>query len=647
MVLSALSFAAIFLLPGALIGFSPVFGRFDSWTRLLFSAGLSLSVASGEYELLRALGINSDAAVSALPILNLPALALIWRARGGFTWPGPARAAAILSALAVPVVFLGLVLAGSAEKAFWGHTWLHSDMIYALRDHPFAPEERQLAGLSATYPWFGHLFFLIQSTALDQSPLVSFISINLTLAALFGGFAMICARGFGGGLPAMLAAPFLFAFALNPVGVLGGRLMTAVAPELQRWAYLLGDPRYDFLLIKHLRLNLNQVAITLLAGLIFLAIEPRREGREARMQVVSVALVVMAISLAYPLFLPVALSVAGARAATLFFARPATGLGDKAAALNLAALAAFGAFLAALVVVLPLGQRASDVGMSLSTPGAVWRHAAMTATAVSLPGIAALCLLRRQLADRPFATQVLVLSALGAGLLAVGLHIPNKENEYKFVFAVGLSLMPFLCLALERLFAWRNRSGAWFAAAVLAGLCLCGALDSVSRRTFETTEGLPPLAYHGLYQDLGAADPMAGALAAIREDTPTDAVLVAADSELELPVLTLRSQYVPYDPARKHPGMTFRNDFLLADVKGYDPALITSRRNDVVALYDGTDDRARSEALEDIERLDRPVALLVAPARNAGLANWLARSDLGRRIYRDARYSVWLLPARQ
>ncbi len=546
----------------------------------------------------------------------------------------------------MPVVVLFLVLAGSPEKAFWGHAWMHTDLIYALRDHPFAPEERQLAGVTATYPWFGHLYFLIQSTALDQSPLESFVWINLALAGLYGGFAMLCVRNFGGGLAAMLAAPFLFAFALNPVGVAGGRLLAALGPTFARWVYLLGDPRYDFLLIKHMRLNLNQVGITLLAGLIFLAIEPRRTGHDAQLQASSLALMVLAISLVYPLYLPVALGIALARVVALLIVRPAPDQPGRGAALHLAAYAAFGAFVAALVVVLPLGPRATGVGMSLSAPGAAWQHAVATATAISLPGIAALWLCRRQGAARPLATTVLLLSALGCAILAVGLHIPNKDNEYKFVLAAGMLLMPFLCLALDRLFdGTAPRAAGWFLTAALAGFCLFGALDSVERRSLEQTAGLGTLAYQGLYQDLGPAEPLAGALSAIRRDTPKDAVLVAPDTTLALPVLTLRSQYVPYDPARKHPGMTFRNDFLLVNVKGYDRGLIAARRKDVVALYDGTSDAARARALADVARLGRAVVLLLAPGHNPRLADWLVRAGTGRAIYRDARYLVWLVPA--
>lgn len=643
--LSSLHFASAFLLPGAWFAFSPLFGRFGGWSRLLFSAGLSIAVASGEYEILRALGLGSDTAVQALAVINLPALVLIWRARAAFAWPGAARAAAILVALAVPVVFLFLVFAGSPEKAFWGHSWLHSDMIYALRDHPFAPEERQLAGLTATYPWFGHLFFLIQSTALDLSPLESFVWINLALAGLYGGFAMLCVRGFGGRLPAMLAAPFLFAFALNPVGVLGNRLAEALGPAVARWGYLLGDPRYDFLLIKHIRLNLNQVGITLLAGLIVLAIEPRRTGREASFQASSLALMVMAVSLSYPLYLPVALGIALARVVALALVGSAQDRPDRRAALQLAVYAAVAAVLAALVVVLPLGPRTASVGMSLSAPGAVWRHAVAAATAVSLPGIAALWLLRRQGRAQPLATTVLLLSAIGSGILAVALHIPNKDNEYKFVLVAGMLLMPFLCLAFDRLFDRGPRAGAWIITVALAGFCLVGALDSVARRSFEPEEGLSVLAYTGLFQDLAPSEPLAGALAVIRRETPVDAVLLAPDTTLELPVLTQRAQYVPYDPDCKHPGMTFRNDYILADVKGYDPALIAERRKKVVALYAGRDDDARASALADIARLGRAVVLLLAPARNPGLADWLARSGRGYPVFRDAGYLVWVVPA--
>ncbi len=642
-VASAGFFIANFVLPGAWLAFSPLLRRFDGWIRLLFSIVLSLPVASLEYEILRLPGLGSDAAVALLPAINLPALLLVWRARQSFRCRSAGSLLAHSAAIAVPVVFLAVAFAVYDERAFWGHTWLHADMIYALRQDPTAPEERQLAGMVATYPWFGHLFFLIQSTALDRSPLQSFTAINLVLAAAFGGFAIATMRVLGAGRAGTLAAPFLFSFALNPLGVALGHLMLQIGQPVARWSYLAGDPRYDFLLIKHLRLDLNQVGLTMLAALLLLIVEGRRSGREGVRQVALLALMVAVVTLHYPLYLPVALAFVGARVvAEIALARPRDWWFIVAATVACGSAGAAAAWL----VMLPLGPRAVPVGIGLAGPGLIWRQAVMISVACSLPALAALWILARRGARLPdTAEATLLAAAVGSGLLAVFMYIPNKWNEYKFVFAAGMALMPFVALAVDALGQrWRPRTAA-VAAVLFAGFCLAGAIDSVSRREMRP-EDVPRIGYQGIYQTVAADDPVAASVDVIRRDTPEDAVLLADDTAILLSGVTLRAQFVPYDPDRAHPGMTFTNDYLLTSVKGYDPTIVATRRATLRALFDGPDDAGRDLALGRARSLGRPLVLLVAAGRHPGFEDWLGRTAGARRLHGDPGYSVWLLPAR-
>ena len=635
---SAAVFAANFILPGSWLAFSLLLARFDGWTRLLFAVILSIPVASAEYELLRAAGIASDTAVALLPLLNLPVLVLIWRARQGFSRPAPAAIFRTIAAIALPVLFLTIVFATHEEKTFWGHIWLHTDLIYALRENAFAPEERQLAGLAATYPWFGHLFLLIQSTALGQSPLQAFTAINLVLAAAFGGFAVATVRAVGVGAIGQFAAPFLFSFALNPVGVIAAKAAAALGRSYERWAYLAGDPRYDFMLIKHLRLNLNQIGITLLAGLLFLIVHSSRPGREGRRDAALLAMMVLFVTLLYPLYMPVAVVFVMARVGSDLLMRT---IAPTSAAFT-GGLALLFAGVGAWCVLLPLGPRVAEVGIGPAGPGYIWRHAVMLAFACSLPAIAATWVLTRH-RDWRASDVTLLLAAVGCGLLAIFTHIPNKENEYKFVLPAGLALMPFLVIAVDSAFGIRRRGAAVAATAVLAALCLFAAIDSVMRRGMGDRD-VPALRFAGLFQSVEPSDPAAAAIDSIRNDTPPDAILLADDTRLAMSVLTLRAQYVPYDPDRVHSGMGFRNDFLLKNVKGYDPEIVESRRAELNALFDGPDDASRAAALRGIGSLGRPLVLLVASGRHEALGPWLLKSERGQEIHRDSGYSVWLVP---
>ena len=120
--LSAASFAANFVLPGAWLAFSPLTRGFGGWVRLLFAAILSIPLASAEYEALRAFDLSSDRAVALLPLVNMPALALIWRERRCFGWPGAGPALATGIATALPALFLAVVFANAPDKSFWGRS---------------------------------------------------------------------------------------------------------------------------------------------------------------------------------------------------------------------------------------------------------------------------------------------------------------------------------------------------------------------------------------------------------------------------------------------------------------------------------------------------------------------------------------------
>lgn len=192
--------------------------------------------------------------------------------------------------------------------------------------------------------------------------------------------------------------------------------------------------------------------------------------------------------------------------------------------------------------------------------------------------------------------------------------------------------------------SWRPRTAA-VAAVLFVGSCLAGAIDSVSRREMRP-EDVPRIGYQGLYPTVAADAPLAAAVDVIRRDTPEDAVLLADDTQILLSGVTLRAQFVPYDPDRTHPGMTFPNDYLLTSVKGYDPAIVETRRATLRVLFDGPDDAWRGLALGRLRGLGRPLVLLVAAGRHPGLEDWLGGNAGARQLHGDPGYSVWLLPAR-
>lgn len=638
--LALVAYALVTVVPGLWVGFSGLPGRLagatDGWGRLLLSMILAPAVAGAEYLALRALGLGQGAAFWAIALGNLPALLLVWRARAAFAWSGLRAAMESAAALAVPVLFLAVLYGTQAWVDNWGHPSLHVDIIRDLGERPFGPEDQHLAGLQTAYPWFVHLDLLLAQIALGTDPLSVFGITACVMAATYGGFAMLTVAALGGGRAAVLVAPFLAGFALNPVGTLLYDLIYRLHIPVASKAYLLGDPRYDFLLIKHVGINANMAGLTLLAGLAWLAVRPAPPAD--RRATVLTALLVLVTVLIYPLYLPVALIVTAASG--LMWWQPwHRGQGARfAPAACLVGAAVVAAAIGYLLVRLQLGDRASGLGVLLSGPGAIWRKAVQASVALSLPGLACLWMLRRSLVRAPRATAVLVLAALGCAAANALLSIPNYMNEYKYVLAAGYLLVPFLCLAVDRMLAARAVAGQ-AAVAGLVTICLLGAGVATLRRMENIARNPATLVRNGASFDLAKGEPLAAALQAIRTASSEDAILVAADARMYLPLIAERPLYVPAEPERAPVWTNMGNDYLLLKVMGY-PADVVVRRRAILGnlLWGRAQDRAAS--LNAVESLGRPVVVLVEPRVEPGLEDWLLSRAGGKTLYRDSRYAV-------
>lgn len=649
-----LIFIIIFFCPALLIAFSFLTKSLDLSGKLLLSAALSFPVVSGLFLILSMTGLSLENRITGIVFFGVISAAYVLFMNWGDIRKFCSRLDAssslfAMAGLVIPIAFFVAAFYFSEPLYFWSHNWLHADIIYSLMQNPLAPEDKQLAGLTKTYPWHMHTQFLVQSVVLNMAPAESFTVINLSSLVIFLGFGMKIVQSLGGGRLALLAAPFLFAFALNPVGALATRAALEWSPTLiAPWSFLFGDPRYDFLAVKFMWLNTHQLGLMMASALAYVALIG--SGRQTTSHSLLMALITLALVVVYPLYVLVAFVLVGARGVALLLPLPLPLPNAKASVsifdiVLLGALMLAAAIIGYFLVTFSITERVDGLGLRPSTPGEIWRNALQVGTATSLPGIAALFCLKGSFDRKPFQTVVLVLSAMGFGILAIFLLIPNHKNEYKYVFMAGFALVPFLCLWVEDQLSKRTQ---WGVAMVCFGgvICFAGAFASLQGRVdVQLQKYIPPMQFDGLDQNLVSSDPLAEVVRVIRTRTAKDAILLTGDGDLHLPTFTQRPLYVPHNPERRHVGYLFGNRYLIENVKGIEPAIAAERRADLLTVLEGDDDQKRIEALRRISSLNRDIVILADKDNHPDLVNWLAKVEIDKIIFDDIKYSVSTLPA--
>jgi hypothetical protein len=84
----------------------------------------------------------------------------------------------------------------------------------------------------------------------------------------------------------------------------------------------------------------------------------------------------------------------------------------------------------------------------------------------------------------------------------------------------------------------------------------------------------------------------------------------------------------------------------MIELRGYSRQLVEGRLAVVSRLLNATSDREAEDALAEVARLGRPIAILARKGKNDTLLAWLDAQHKGRRIFSDdAGYVVWLFPS--
>jgi hypothetical protein len=650
-------------LPGAWVSFGLRLAGLERWVRVLLCAMLSPIVTCLQFQAVRVLGASFEQTVPLLVMLNLPALCLVWRRFGRFTRPQARCAWAVALVLLIVFASMGGRFANTEDRIHTGHSWMHADITYSVADGELRPEDAVLAGVKLAYPWAGHIYLACLTHLLDEPLVSAHLWISLAWLLLQVGFVVGIASALGArGVAAVSAIAWL----LLGTNFVGSMVMFALPTEWASAFPVWGDPRYTPWVFKFLFPSPMPFALGATLATTYLMV--RFRARELTQSLYVVLFLLLAgTGIIYPIVAPCALALLGAR----FIAELVLD-GRRVAIRPLCGLAAV-ASAALFVTVVHLRWVTEDrvTGpLEVSPPDQILLKA-VTGLIVTLLLLAGLALtLRRCWRDQRGATVVLVVGGLANLALHAVVHIPNWDNEYKFIFMASICFAAFPALAMDGVF---RRLGRWALAAV-AALTLLLATPLMEKVYMHTHWGMPrwarsledpppPPAMDLSSFDLRIATGERGSelCEAIRTSTAPDSILVSLGVGLHLPTLTRRHLYFPTVEDELY-GINRTGDYIVEKIRGYDPELLAARRETLTGVFLGTSE-SRAQALEQLRALGRPVVLVlevqpeaprygelwsaVAAANrseaNRRTADWLRQAGRGSLIYEGQGFVAWLV----
>jgi hypothetical protein len=611
----------------------------------LTGAMLSPLVVCPEFYLIRLIGAPFGATVVILVLVNLPAIYLVWRRRGKLSSMKRSDWLIGAAATVIPVICVLSLLLTTDARIYSAHAWLHADPVYMFARGQLILEDPTLAGVKLVYPvWSALVFQAVLSFLVDSPPVASYVWGNLLCLICIYGFAAGITSKMGGGKLAQFSSGIWLLLGTNPVGY----ILMKLAPRGASY-HLWGDLRYTPWVSKFQLFSPMSLALGMTIAIIYLLLQ---SGPLTRQLLVVVCLLLSGIGLFYPLLLPPACGIIGAKMLALLTEKqngrwsfPHREWLALAGILLLGVLSTYGElkFLAS-----DKPATASLVHFSTIASAARKIFESLIATSLLLAGL--VFTFRDRWKSKRSATVFLLAGALGSYTLYATFHILYYENEYKFVFLAAMCLAVFPALATEEI--WRE----WprtKATPILAGMALLmfttyahwsyvtwpylGLLPGHQSKPYDA-----PVDTSSFYLQLDKRDPWSGVCTAVRRLTPPDSVLVLKNGAFYFPGLTARSLYVSPLGGAAYAGVNQDADLLDAVIRGTGQQILERRRATLGDLFGAGDDIRREQALNTILALQRPVAI-VADAEHSDLPEWLKHKKSAVELYAEKDLSLWLI----
>ena len=664
MLLGAIGSILLVFLPGAWITFGLPLKGFPYWAKVLTGAMLAPLVVAIQFYALRLVGVPFESCPSLLVLLNLPALYLILRRLPRLELPDRRTLVAIGLVVVVVVASTAPFLLDAQKRLYTWEAWSQADVVYSLANGNLVLDDADLAGMTLSYPWAGHVYQAVLSYVIGTAPVANYIWFNYVWLAVIFGFAAGIVAELGGNSLSQVTVAIWLSFGVNFVGAVVGPLVPrawiTAHPILGN---IWGDNRYTPWLDKVVFFGQMYFALGLFIAVVYLMIRPWFPDSRLHYLLLT-GFLLTALGVIYPVLLPAACAVVGARAlAILLRLGPGWPRISAVEIVGLGAACAVAAVITYAEVRFLTAGRASASLFHLHNLREI-RWTTVETIVVTSPLLAGFgfCLLRlwrgswqgswRSLWHGPWREAARIPFILGLGALVsfvpyILFDIPWYRNEYKFVFTAAICLAAFPSLALEPVLE-RLRRLAVPAMAVTMIVLAAPLAHNVYTRTYVAyTRHGPTVDTQQFALRLDSQEPLAGLLDAIRTGTPVQTLVVVQSADLHLPTLTERDLYVAPAQTVPSPGILISNDEMLTLVKGYPAEVVAERRADVQSLYTSDDPAKIRLSLSHMVLDGRPLALILDDQTDGHLREWLAENRIGRSLYAARGFELWFIEARE
>lgn len=642
--IGVIGWTLLIILPGAWITFGLSLNGIPFMMRLLSGVMLAPIIVSLQFYALRLSGFSFDLTVILLIFINLPAFYLIWKRREEFSLPDRNTILGIAAVLLVAIICLVPQLLDSQSRMFTGHAWMHADLSYMLANGELWLEDPELAGVRLAYPWAGHVYQAVLSYLIDSAPVSSYIWTNLVWLLCFVGFSYYIVAELGGNRFTRITSFIYLFLGLNFAGYI---LIQIFPTGFSQRFWIGGDYRYTPWVLKFYFFEQIIFGLGLFSSIVYISIK-EWNGKFTISHLTLLGALLSGIGIIYPILFAPAVIVVGALGLTPFLnGRKSLKADSFRKSFPLIVVLLIAGFITFVHLKFLTIDRVTE---AIRFPSFTYAFAKYTLLKVhgSIVAVALLVaafnfVFLKFWREKRNATFILTMGAIGSLLLNIFLELPYWGNEYKFIFTAAICLAPFSALAIEPILERLEKKAVLVF--TLITLLLLAPLVHKIYKDYPWRLPIPHPVVNAQKFDLRLVDQdrMATLCNILREKTPTNTLLVLERTELHFPTLTRRRLYVPPDQEDSRPGVNIPSVDILTLVKGYNKQLIKDRKLIVTDLFNSPDLDRRAQAIKQILKLNKPLAVILELPRHAALNEWLASEGTNLRLFDDGNIVAWLV----
>jgi hypothetical protein len=631
----------LIVLPGAWISFRPQLKDLSWKACLALGIALSPVVVGIEVCFLKLIGLPFRHIVFVSVLTSIPSIILIVRdfnfKEAIQRWPVAIFGFLVFMILTMCALFPSLYQ--PKYRSYARHALLHTDICYAVSTNRLQPEEPNLAGMRLRYPWFSHIHWSVIGYACDWPPTFVWILTNIAFLAGTCILAYETSKVLGVHPSTGILGVGLLALGTNFLGKISSLAKSGFLDWSRIFSMTIrGDPRYTPFLLKYTESSAMPAGLSLFCGLVLVSVLICRKKCASLWAMGPILLA--SVGLVYPAIFPPAFVLMVCLIGILFILDAQDGLHYNVRGICFLALGIILATFIGYSYFQLINAGSSRSITELASVNGIFRRIAYSVMVFAPLAIPACRPAWHALRKRCRAILLLLSGTLAAVAMNVVLRLENGI-EYKFILCAAICLTPLTVAGLDPLTA-RWPKFRWMLALILPGLLAPFMIStSIAYIPWELPNAIP-LDENSFKISLDPSDSNSFWTRTVRNSTPKNTVLVVYKPAFVFSAYTSRSMFVVESP-NNIIGYGLSIEENLLDIRGYPVDVYKERLLLVERLYTECDPLILSSCLEELRKLQRPIALHFSGEQGSGLLKFMKANKIGSELVSDGVHLVWYI----